>query len=76
MSSEFIIELWDSLRPLVGRNDRGQAADDIIRLADEYGLSDGIETIPDLDGPLRKAVDNYFETEEDDEEDDEYGGGW
>lgn len=75
MSSEFIIELWDSLRPLVGRNDRPQAADHIIRLADEYGLSDGIEAIPDLDRQLRKAVDNYFEVEEPDE-DDERGGDW
>lgn len=75
MSSEFIIELWDSVKPLVGRNDRAEAADHIIRLADEFGLSDGIETIPDLDRQLRKAVDNYF-GEMEDPEDDEYGGEW
>lgn len=74
MSSEFIIELWDSIRPLVGRNDRSEAADHIIRLSDEFGLTDGIEAIPDLDSALRKAVKNYFDDEL--EEDDEHGGDW
>ena len=77
MSSEFVIELWDSIRPLVGRNDRTEAADHLIRLADEFGLSDGIDDIPDLDRTLAKAVKNHFGDDEDDDEDlVDHGGDW
>jgi hypothetical protein len=71
MSSGFIIELWDSLKPFINVKERQQAADAMVAIFDEYGHGDGIEHELGLEKSLQEAIIAHYELEEDKEEEDD-----
>lgn len=61
MNSDFIIDLWGSIRELIPAKDRQQLADILVSVCDEYGLTDGIAlSVSELDGELKQAVEQQF----------------
>lgn len=56
MRDEFIIDLWNRIKPLILAKDRLDAADAIIAVCDEYGFMDELEHHHDLDGELMAAI--------------------
>lgn len=73
MRDEFIIDLWNRIKPLVPAKDRLDAADAIIAVCDEYGFMDELEHHHDLDSELTAAIrtqaGNEFYDEEKEYED-------
>lgn len=67
---EFLIELWERVKPFVPRKDRLEAAEAIITVCDEHGYADGLESATDIDKVLNTAIKAYFELDDQDEEED------
>lgn len=57
MNSDFVIDLWGSIRELLPAKDRQQIADILVSVCDEYGFADGLSvSVSELDGELKAAV--------------------
>jgi len=68
--ADMIIELWIKLRPYISPKERLDAADELVAVFDEFGMTDGLEHIVnDIDPQLSAAIRARFEI---DTEDDDY----
>lgn len=73
MNSDFVIDLWGSIRELLPAKDRQQIADILVSVCDEYGLTDGLGmSVSELDGELKSAVQQHMGDSESDEWDNDY----
>jgi hypothetical protein len=68
MDSDFVIELWESMKPYISARERVHAADEIVSLFDAHGFGDGLENSVDLPAELRAAVIAHFDLEDEDDE--------
>lgn len=76
MNSDFVIDLWGSIRELLPAKDRQQIADILVSVCDEYGLTDGLGmSVSELDGELKSAVQQHM-GDEDDYHDDDRESDW
>lgn len=74
MNSDLLIEIWSRLKPFVPPKERIDAADAIVAVFDDFGMSDGVENMQDLDRVLAAAVMSRYGAVDDGEgEYDEYG---
>ena len=71
---DMIVELWSRVKPLVPAKDRLEAADAIVSVFDEFGLTDGLEDGTDgVDKPLAAAIMSlYGENDANEDDEDEY----
>jgi len=67
MDSEFVVELWESMKPYITARERMHAADEFVSLFDAHGLGDGFENTVDLPSELRAAVIAHYDLEEDED---------
>lgn len=72
MNDELITDVWNELKVYIPVKERFEAADKLVEIFDDHGLSDGLEAGIGFDRALKSAVRNRFDIEETDEEDDEY----
>lgn len=72
VESETIFDIWDAMKPLIPAKDRLEAAERIIKICDEIGMSEtDLEDLIENDKILEAAYDRYFEAEDDYDEDEE-----
>ena len=72
MDSEFVVELWEAMKPYITARERMHAADELVSLFDAHGLGDGFENSVDLPAELRAAVIAHYDFEEEDEEEEQW----
>jgi len=72
MDSEFIVELWETMKPYITARERVNAADEFVSLLDAHGVGDGFEDAVDLPSELRAAVISHYDFEDDEDEDEEW----
>ena len=72
MDSEFIVEMWDKMKPYIIARERVNAADELVSLLDAHGIGDGFESNVDLPPELRAAVIAHYDYEDDEEEEEEW----
>ena len=72
VEAETIFDIWDAMKPLIPAKDRLEAAERIIKICDEIGMSEtDLEDLIENDKILEAAYDRYFEAEDDYDEDEE-----
>lgn len=74
IETDFIFDMWEAMKPLIPAKDKMEAAERIIKMCDEYGISkEDIEEMIENDKILETAFDRYFvDDDEEDEDWDEY----
>ena len=75
IETDFIFELWETIKQLVPAKDKLEAAERIIKACDDYGISKiDLEEMTANDKILKAAFDKYFadDIEDDEDEWDEY----
>ena len=75
IETDFIFDIWEATKSLVPAKDKMEAAERIIKLCDDYGISKtDIEEMAENDKILETAFDRYFVDDYEDEDDewDEY----
>ena len=75
IETDFIFDIWDAMKPLIPAKDKLSAAERIIKMCDDYGVSkNDLEEISESDKILETAFDRYFvdDYEDDDDEPDDY----
>ena len=72
IETDFIFDLWEAMKPLVPAKDKMEAAERIIKMCDEYGISKtDLEDMIENDKILETAFDRYFVDDYDDDADDD-----
>jgi hypothetical protein len=72
IETDFIFELWEAMKPLVPSKDKLEAAERIIKMCDDYGISKtDLEDMIENDKILETAFDRYFVDDYDEDEDDD-----
>lgn len=72
IETDFIFELWEAMKPLVPAKDKLEAAERIIKMCDDYGISKtDLEDMIENDKILETAFDRYFVDDYDEDEDDD-----
>jgi len=71
-NTDLIIDLWSRIKPYISNKERPDAAESVISVFDEYGMTDGIEKEEGLDKDLKSAIKNYYGDVDIEEADDEY----
>ena len=71
MDSDFVVELWEAMKPYITARERMHAADELVSLFDAHGLGDGFEHSVDLPSELRAAVIAHYDLEDEEEEGEE-----
>ena len=75
IETDFIFELWETIKQLVPAKDKLEAAERIIKACDDYGISKiDLEEMTENDKILQASFDRYFadDIEDDEDEWDEY----
>ena len=74
IETDFIFDMWEAMKPLIPAKDKMEAAERIIKMCDEYGISkEDIQEMIENDKILETAYDRYFvDDDEEDEDWDEY----
>ena len=73
IETDFIFDLWDAMKPLIPAKDKMEAAERIIKMCDEFGISKSdLEDMIENDKILETAFDRYFVDDFDEDEDDEW----
>jgi hypothetical protein len=72
MSSDLMIEIWESLKPFIANKERLHAADVLVSVFDDYGYIDSELMAVGVDKFIDAAMLSHFGTNEEDEEDDGY----
>ena len=74
IETDFIFDMWEAMKPLIPAKDKMEAAERIIKMCDEYGISkEDIQEMIENDKILETAFDRYFvDDDEEDEDWDEY----
>jgi hypothetical protein len=71
IETDFIFELWETIKQLVPAKDKLEAAERIIKACDDYGISKiDLEEMIENDKILQAAFDRYFADDFEDEDDD------
>ena len=72
IETDFIFDIWEAMKPLIPAKDKMEAAERIIKMCDEYGISKtDITEMIENDKILETAFDRYF-ADDDDEEDEDW----
>ena len=71
MDSDFLIELWETLKPYINSKDKLHAADELISMCDAHGY-DEICDVVDLPADLRAAVVTHYDLDDEDDEEHEW----
>ena len=72
IETDFIFELWETIKHLVPAKDKLEAAERIIKACDDYGISKvDLEEMTENDKILQAAFDRYFIDDYDEDEDDD-----
>ena len=72
IETDFIFDLWEAMKPLVPAKEKMEAAERIIKMCDEYGISKtDLEDMIENDKILETAFDRYFVDDYDDDADDD-----
>ena len=72
IETDFIFELWEAMKPLIPAKDKLEAAERIIKMCDDYGISKtDLEDMIENDKILETAFDRYFVDDYDEDEDDD-----
>lgn len=65
---DFLSETWLALKEYIPSRERQAAADHMLSLLADYNLSDKeIKTFSKTDGYIKRAVDDYFDDENDED---------
>ena len=72
IETDFIFDLWEAMKPLVTAKDKLEAAERIIKMCDDYGISKtDLQDMIENDKILETAFDRYFVDDYDEDEDDD-----
>jgi hypothetical protein len=71
--SALLTDIFEIMKTYIPKAELTMAAEDLVRVFDDHGISDGIIDDPSLDGKLKKAIKAHFEMDEAPYED-EYDG--
>ena len=73
MSSEpeLLIEMWNALRSYIPQKERMEAALSVINLFDTFGDIEELKEYVGQDSYLDKALEDYFEEEDEENEDED-----
>jgi len=72
-NAALINEIWGALKPYIPAKERLNAADQLVEIFDDYGMSEGFETEMDLEPEIKAASASLLGSAELDEEElDEY----
>lgn len=72
IETDFIFDLWEAMKPLVPAKDKMEAAERIIKMCDDYGISKtDLQDMIENDKILETAFDRYFVDDYDEDEDDD-----
>lgn len=72
IETDFIFDLWEAMKPLIPAKEKMEAAERIIKMCDEYGISKtDLEDMIENDKILETAFDRYFVDDYDDDADDD-----
>lgn len=66
--SALLSDIFEIIKTYVPKAEISMAAEELIRVFDDHGLSEGIQEDPTLDGKLKKAIKSHFEMDGDDYE--------
>ena len=69
--TEILLDIWDTLKSFIPSKDKMEAAERIIKIFDEFGISkQDIFEMTEEDKILQTAYDRYFSNDEEYDEDD------
>lgn len=68
----FLNDVFDAMKSYVPKAELGMAAEDLVRIFDDYGMSEGFTEEPTLNSKLKSAIKMHFDLEESGNDDDEY----
>jgi hypothetical protein len=76
--SAFLCDIYDAIKIYVSKAEQGIIAEDLVRIFDEYGFTEGFMEEPTINSKLKKAIRSlYGETDDDGEAElnfsDDYG---
>lgn len=61
----FLNDVFDAMMSYVPKAELGMAAEDLVRIFDDYGMSEGFTEEPTLNSKLKSAIKMHFDLEED-----------
>lgn len=72
MDTDFLIELWEVVRPYINAKDRLHIADELVSLYDAHGHHDLEASMEYLPAELRAAAITLYDLDDEDDEDEQW----
>lgn len=70
--SAFISEVWELMKPYIDKDSRADICDQLIGIFDAFNCTEGLEDDVGFEKILQKAINTYYDADEDDDAEEEY----
>lgn len=71
---EFLNDVYYAMRSYTSKSELQVMAEDLVRIFDDNGMSDGFEDDVTITGPLKKAIKTHFDMDDGDIDDGDQWG--